>query len=56
MPAGGAHNPRCRIPFRVLAIGMVEGGETTTRAHLFDKHVNRGQVPTNERDTPLPDW
>jgi len=40
VPAGGAHNPRYCIPFRVLAVGMVKGGETTARAHLFARHVS----------------
>ena len=40
MPAGSANNPRCCISIRVLAVGMVKSGETTTCAHLFAKHVS----------------
>ena len=36
----GAHNAGCGVPFRILAICMVEGGEPTACAHLSIKHVS----------------
>jgi hypothetical protein len=43
-----AHNPGRGVPFRILAIGMVEGGEPTTRTHLFIKCVGRGRTQRSE--------
>ena len=36
MTARRAHDPRRCVAFCILAVGMVESGETATRAHLFD--------------------
>ena len=55
MSACSTHNSSCRVPLRIFAVGVVEGGEAAACAHLNIGRVNFMGHEEQRDNKPLAD-